>query len=256
MPLPRRYENRYLVLKWDDLQNVLNGQDMDHLGRIMQQVTAFRQAHGHPDRRYVVVSDKRPSLYEEVWGMFLADIAQGDAEQRRRWREELNASIRALSEQSAPQAEEPAARAAPSRAQWYGEPVGEMVADEVASDENFALEASDEVEEAEEIVTPASPSTGQFSARRREGATTMTREELAAILNAATASSVARRARSANPTARREAQDAAVPRSGRNDTNMYSTSTSGFQTWSSSVRNNMTYADMETSMNAAWGTAQ
>lgn len=77
MPLPQRDMHKYLVLKWTEIASNLNSEQIENLNDIIRTVT---NSPDHNNRNYVVISDKNPELYEEVWGMKLAEIA---SEQRR-----------------------------------------------------------------------------------------------------------------------------------------------------------------------------
>lgn len=72
MPLPQRDMHKYLVLKWTDIASNLNSDQIDNLNDIIRTVS---NSPNYNSRNYVVVSDKNPELYEEVWGMKLAEIA-------------------------------------------------------------------------------------------------------------------------------------------------------------------------------------
>ena len=69
MPLPTRYPNRFLVLKWDDIEMNLTEHELDLFHELLSEIRS-----GIPDRQYVVISDKHPQEFEEAWGMKLAYI--------------------------------------------------------------------------------------------------------------------------------------------------------------------------------------
>lgn len=69
MPLPARHQNRFLVLKWDDIEMNLTEHELDLFHELLSEIRS-----GIPDRQYVVISDKHPQEFEEAWGMKLAYI--------------------------------------------------------------------------------------------------------------------------------------------------------------------------------------
>ncbi|AUM57625.1 hypothetical protein phiL_054 [Escherichia phage LAMP] len=69
MPLPTRYQNRFLVLKWDDIEMNLTEHELDLFCELLSEIRS-----GIPERQYVVISDKHPQEFEEAWGMKLAYI--------------------------------------------------------------------------------------------------------------------------------------------------------------------------------------
>lgn len=69
MPLPTRYPNRFLVLKWDDIEMNLTEHELDLFHELLSEIRS-----GIPERQYVVISDKHPQEFEEAWGMKLAYI--------------------------------------------------------------------------------------------------------------------------------------------------------------------------------------
>lgn len=69
MPLPTRYQNRFLVLKWDDIEMNLTEHELDLFHELLSEIRS-----GIPERQYVVISDKHPQEFEEAWGMKLAYI--------------------------------------------------------------------------------------------------------------------------------------------------------------------------------------
>ncbi|QIN95728.1 hypothetical protein PQC56_gp060 [Escherichia phage MN03] len=69
MPLPARYPNRFLVLKWDDIEMNLTEHELDLFHELLSEIRS-----GIPERQYVVISDKHPQEFEEAWGMKLAYI--------------------------------------------------------------------------------------------------------------------------------------------------------------------------------------
>lgn len=72
--LPARDMHRYIVIPISDAVSALSGEQMNALTNIRSSVDNYRLAQGSPERNYIVISDKRRALYEEVWGMFLATI--------------------------------------------------------------------------------------------------------------------------------------------------------------------------------------
>lgn len=69
MPLPTRHQNRFLVLKWDDIEMNLTEHELDLFHELLSEIRS-----GIPERQYVVISDKHPQEFEEAWGMKLAYI--------------------------------------------------------------------------------------------------------------------------------------------------------------------------------------
>lgn len=69
MPLPARHQNRFLVLKWDDIEMNLTEHELDLFHKLLSEIRS-----GIPERQYVVISDKHPQEFEEAWGMKLAYI--------------------------------------------------------------------------------------------------------------------------------------------------------------------------------------
>lgn len=76
MPLPTRHQNRFCVVKWDDIYNNLEEDEVEDLCNL---ISKARESSVH--RRYVVISDKHPQVFEEAWGMKLAYI-QRDIRER------------------------------------------------------------------------------------------------------------------------------------------------------------------------------
>ncbi|QZI80550.1 hypothetical protein PQC55_gp054 [Escherichia phage vB_EcoP-CHD5UKE1] len=69
MPLPARHQNRFLVLKWDDIEMNLTEHELDLFHELLSEIRS-----GISERQYVVISDKHPQEFEEAWGMKLAYI--------------------------------------------------------------------------------------------------------------------------------------------------------------------------------------
>lgn len=69
MPLPARHQNRFLVLKWDDIEMNLTEHELDLFHELLSEIRS-----GIPERQYAVISDKHPQEFEEAWGMKLAYI--------------------------------------------------------------------------------------------------------------------------------------------------------------------------------------
>lgn len=76
MPLPTRHQNRFCVVKWDDIYNNLEEDEVEDLCNL---ISKARRSSVY--RRYVVISDKHPQEFEEAWGMKLAYI-QRDIQER------------------------------------------------------------------------------------------------------------------------------------------------------------------------------
>nr|DAF78555.1 MAG TPA: hypothetical protein [Caudoviricetes sp.] len=76
MPLPTRHQNRFCVVKWDDIYNNLEEDEVEDLCNLILKARRFSV-----NRRYVVISDKHPQEFEEAWGMKLAYI-QRDIRER------------------------------------------------------------------------------------------------------------------------------------------------------------------------------
>lgn len=74
MPIPSRDPNRYIVFKWADIANCCSTAEIDALIRIHSKVRNSRVRLGKPTREHVVVSNKNEDLYNEVWGMVLAEV--------------------------------------------------------------------------------------------------------------------------------------------------------------------------------------
>lgn len=90
MPLPRRQENRYLTLKWDDIhRSAVTAPEMAVLETIIAKVAGWRGARNKPMRRFICISDKNQSLYEEVWGMKLAEVEKEEEAARESLRQSI-----------------------------------------------------------------------------------------------------------------------------------------------------------------------
>lgn len=76
MPLPTRHQNRFCVVKWDDIYNNLEEDEVEDLCNLISKARG-----SSVNRRYVVISDKHPQEFEEAWGMKLAYI-QRDIRER------------------------------------------------------------------------------------------------------------------------------------------------------------------------------
>ena len=76
MPLPTRHQNRFCVVKWDDIYNNLEEDEVEDLCNLI-----LKARGSSVNRRYVVISDKHPQEFEEAWGMKLAYI-QRDIRER------------------------------------------------------------------------------------------------------------------------------------------------------------------------------
>ena len=143
MPIPQRPRTpRYLVAKWDDIHHALDVREIHTLISMLTKISQNRTARNLAStRQYVVVSDKNRQMYDEVWGMVLADIESSQEAREREAREVLNRFNERLYAFRAQQ-------------QATVEP-DQMASEEAeeAEDENFALESS------------PSPDTGQWAAR-------------------------------------------------------------------------------------------
>lgn len=58
-------DNKYLVLKWGDINNVLNNSETRKLAMMLKKISIARAKEDKKDRNYVVVSDSLP-MYAEV----------------------------------------------------------------------------------------------------------------------------------------------------------------------------------------------
>ena len=76
MPVPQRLE-RHCVLKWDNIHDNLSIQEFRQFIELTAKINR-----NQPARNFVVVSDKYPELYEQVWGMKLAQVQRNINEQR------------------------------------------------------------------------------------------------------------------------------------------------------------------------------
>lgn len=83
MPIPQRPAPRYLVAKWDDIHHALDAREVNSLISMLTKISRNRRSRNLADtRQYVVVSDKNQEMYDEVWGMVLAEIEKEQAAQR------------------------------------------------------------------------------------------------------------------------------------------------------------------------------
>lgn len=74
MPIPQRPRvDKYLVLKWEDVHNLLNSRQVSSLIESYNIIHQHRVRSG-TTRQYVTVSNKDLPLFDEVWGMVLSDI--------------------------------------------------------------------------------------------------------------------------------------------------------------------------------------
>lgn len=71
-------ENRFLVLKRDDINAALHPAQKSQLQDIIETVRKYRQNNGKTIHHYVCVADDWPE-FEKVWGMIeaLVDAQQG-----------------------------------------------------------------------------------------------------------------------------------------------------------------------------------
>lgn len=96
MPVPSRDMNHYAVLRWEDVGMYCTPEQIRQLNGVLTNIANGRRRRGRPPREYCVVSNKRPELYEEVWGMFLGEIHREHEDSRAAFRErlaQLNASM-------------------------------------------------------------------------------------------------------------------------------------------------------------------
>lgn len=144
MPIPQRPRTpRYLVAKWDDIHQALSAREVHSLISMLTKISQSRTARNLAStRQYVVVSDKNRQMYDEVWGMVLAEIEESQEAREQQAREVLNRFQERLNAFQAQQQ----ATVDPDSGYYVDEA-------EEASDEDFALES-----------TP-SPDTGQWDAR-------------------------------------------------------------------------------------------
>jgi len=68
-------DNKYLVLKWDDINNTLNNSETRKLAMMLKKISIARAKDDKGERDYVVVSDSLP-MYEEVYQTVL-DLING-----------------------------------------------------------------------------------------------------------------------------------------------------------------------------------
>ncbi len=61
-------ENKYLVLKWDDIKEYTNDEQKKWIERTCFSIRNHRLAHGKKDNSYVVVNEDEPYA-EKVWQM-------------------------------------------------------------------------------------------------------------------------------------------------------------------------------------------
>lgn len=135
MPLPRRDMNRYCVIRWIDVGELLSPQQMRNLDEILNTIRGGSQ---RPAREYCVISNKDPALYEEVWGMKLNQIQQQQEADRENHRSHMRALIDSFN----------ASNRAP---QVHDEIIHEDLSVE-AEDEGFALEDSYSIPDAPPLV--------------------------------------------------------------------------------------------------------
>ena len=78
MPLPIRHGHRFCVEKWEDVVDALSEEELDLFNELLAKVRDSKSVH----RQYVVISNKHPELFEEVWGMKLAQVQKDIMERR------------------------------------------------------------------------------------------------------------------------------------------------------------------------------
>lgn len=66
----------YIVINRNDVDAYLNDHGKETLQVILEGIESGRRENGKDIRDYVVVSDKRPALYEEVWETVLTALEQ------------------------------------------------------------------------------------------------------------------------------------------------------------------------------------
>ena len=62
-------EHRYLVAKWTDLNAALTNDEKHQRVGLLAKVQDHRATNGKPERKYVVISDSNPELYEQGWAV-------------------------------------------------------------------------------------------------------------------------------------------------------------------------------------------
>lgn len=65
MAFKRRYD-KYLVLKWEDIDNLLNPYSKETLVHLISVIQAHRDIQGKKENTYVVVNEDEPYA-EKVW---------------------------------------------------------------------------------------------------------------------------------------------------------------------------------------------
>lgn len=140
MPIPQRPRTpRYLVAKWDDIHHALDAREVHSLISMLTKISQNRRTRNLSDtRQYVVVSDKNREMYDEVWGMVLAEIEEAHEAQREASRQ----AIRDLHQ-----------RFAALQQSQFTFTTDEAEQDTVAPDEEYALE------------TPVDPAPSGFPSR-------------------------------------------------------------------------------------------
>lgn len=66
----------YIVINRKDVEAYLNDYGKETLQTILEGIKTGRREDGKPLRDYVLVSDKRPALYEEVWELVLKAVEE------------------------------------------------------------------------------------------------------------------------------------------------------------------------------------
>lgn len=82
MPLPIRHAHRFCVEKWEDVVDALSEEELDLFNELLAKVRDSKST----QRQYVVISNKHPELFEEVWGMKLAQVQKDIMERRASFR--------------------------------------------------------------------------------------------------------------------------------------------------------------------------
>lgn len=70
----------YIVINRNDVNAYLSDHGKETLQQILEGIESNRLRNGKPVRDYVVVSNKRPELYEKVWGDVLNTIQKEQIE--------------------------------------------------------------------------------------------------------------------------------------------------------------------------------
>ena len=85
-------ENRYLVLKRDDLSMALNSQQENQLLGIVNDVENWRESNGNRQKSFVVVADDWP-MYDDTWRAIAQYVDTGEYTRTNTDLEELTTSL-------------------------------------------------------------------------------------------------------------------------------------------------------------------